>query len=248
MFRVTHTIPLFACLLVVLLLSSAPAPTPALAQGEPTPEAVSIEASDGLMLAGNFFFAPDAADAAPGVLLMHHGGGQKESWFPLVPALYDAGYAVLAIDMRGTGESGQSEDWDLAVDDTQRWLDWLGNVEGVDADHLSIIGASLGGDLAINVMEIDERIQTLIWISPLLEVEGITTDDAMAAVGEQGRPVFIMTAAGDIPSLEATHALFPLMSGNSQVRLYDNTGCCTFMFMLEPSAEDEALNWLELYG
>lgn len=242
------------CLLTVLVLGTLNTtnhPTPAAAQADPAPEFVSLEGSDGQALGGNYFFAPTAAadaEPAPGVLLMHHGNGQKESWHPLIPTLYEEGYAVLAIDLRGTGASGDEADWDLAVDDTQLWLDWLQNQDGVDPDRLSIIGASVGGDLAINVMELDERIQTLVWISPLIEVQGITTDDAMAAVMEQGRPVFVMTAAGDTPSLEATQVLFPLMTGDSQVRLYDNTGCCTFMYMLEPSATTATLEWLETYG
>lgn len=214
----------------------------------PQPERVTIVAGDELELVGNYF-APHLAEGetvAPGVLLMHHSGSRKESWGDFIQPLLDAGYAVLSVDLRGHGESGRSVDWDLAVDDTQRWLTWLGDRAEVDPEALSIVGASIGGDLGLNVMAIDERIQTIVVISPAVEVQGVTTDDAIVDIA--GRPVFLITGVDDDFSYEAVIELFPLMTGDSQVRLYDTGVCCTFLFLAEDSAASDIIAWLDTYG
>lgn len=246
------SIPVWSVVLVsvvasMLLLVTSPIEAKPDSQTPPA-ERVTLIASDELELVGNFY-APqlsDEASLAPGVLLMHHGGAAKEAWAGFVPDLLDAGYAVLSVDLRGHGESGRTIDWDLAVDDTQRWLTWLAEQASVDPDALSIVGASIGGDLGLNVMAIDERIQTIVVISPAVEVQGVTTDDALVDIN--GRPVFLITGAGDDFSFDAVNVLFPLMTGDSQVRLYDTSVCCTFIFLSEPSAATDIIAWLDIYG
>ena len=47
----------------------------------------------------------DAAESdgalLPAVLLMHQHNGRRRNWNPLIPALLDAGYVALAVDLVG---------------------------------------------------------------------------------------------------------------------------------------------------
>jgi pimeloyl-ACP methyl ester carboxylesterase len=211
-------------------------------------EEIRLEAQDGLELVG-LYFAPELAEdaeSAPAVLLMHHSGSVKESFIDFIPLLHDAGYAVLTVDLRGHGETGGRVDWDIAMDDTDRWLTWLSEQENVDPQAMSIVGASIGGDLGLNVMAIDERVQTIVVLSPSVEVQGITTDDAVEAIGD--RPIFLVGGDGDAAAVEALTTLLPLMSGNGQVRLYNTSACCSFFFMLEDDLADSIIAWLDVYG
>jgi pimeloyl-ACP methyl ester carboxylesterase len=208
---------LISAVLVLVLIGLA---APAAAQDTPEPQRVEVTASDGLTLVGNFFPASDAADdtGAPTVLLLHQFGASKTSWGPLIPALYDAGYTLLAVDLRGHGETGGSLDWPLAEQDTQTWLDWLREQPGVDPERLSIIGSSIGSNLALRGMADDERVVTAVAISPGLDYYGVTTQDAIETIGQ--RPVFLATAQRDTQSSAGVKTLATVVQGDALVRIY----------------------------
>ena len=114
---------------------SPPTLTPTL---EPTiPPAiidVEIEGAEGLMLKGTFYRA--TPNAAPGVLMLHMYGRTRADWDNLAKFLQSMGIACLAIDLRGHGETGGVEDWELAPLDVVAALDWLAARDDVDAEHL----------------------------------------------------------------------------------------------------------------
>src|SRR5687768_14550695 len=77
-------------------------------QGEelPTAQPVTIIADDGLTLVGDYFLSATDSDLPhPAVLLLHMIGSSRESWLPLIPDLQKAGYHVLAVDLRGQGDT-----------------------------------------------------------------------------------------------------------------------------------------------
>jgi pimeloyl-ACP methyl ester carboxylesterase len=202
--------------ILVLIAGTAPATAQATLQ----PQRVEIRASDDLTLVGNFFPATDAASdtGAPTVLLLHQYGANKTSWGPLIPALYDAGYTLLAVDLRGHGETGSSQDWVRARQDTQTWLGWLREQPGVDPERLSIIGSSIGSNLALRGMADDERVVTAVAISPGLNYFGVTTQDAIETIGR--RPVFLITAQLDTQSSAGVRILATIVKGDALIRIY----------------------------
>ena len=76
-------------------------------------------------------------------------GGQRADWLPLIPALTNAGYRVIAVDLRGHGETGGSNDWQAAIGDVQTWLDWIEAQPSMNPDKIAIVGASIGANLAL---------------------------------------------------------------------------------------------------
>lgn len=226
----------FLSLLIVMLVL----PISVFAQDAPlNVETVSIATNDDLALIGDYY--RPAGDAPRGsILLLHMLGNRRQSWAPLIPALVEANFAVLAIDMRGHGETGGLQDWALAEDDTQILIDWL-REQAPDAP-VGIVGASIGSNMALRGMANDAEVVTAVALSPGLDYRGVTTDDAVTAIGE--RPLFLVASRNDNPSGSDTQALFDLATGETQFRLYNGRIHGTGLFVSEPTIVDLVSAWL----
>ncbi|MBN1965838.1 MAG: alpha/beta fold hydrolase [Anaerolineae bacterium] len=232
--------------LVMLLVLGA---IPALAQDGAQPEAQRVElaASDGLTLVGDYY-APvpldeDAETGAPAVLLLHQLGGRRGAWEPIFAPLLEAGYAVLTVDMRAHGETGGRENWPLAEDDHQRWIDWLRAQDGIDAARVSVVGASIGSNMALRAMANDADIVTVVALSPGLDYADVTTADAVEAIGN--RPVMLVAAHRDTQSVEGVRELTLTLRGDSLVRLYDSTAHGYGLFLVKDDLIPLIIDWLD---
>ncbi len=150
---------------------------------------VEIAAQDGKKLYGSYFAVSDSD--GPAVLLLHQLYTNRSSWSPLVQPLLDAGYKVLAIDLRGYGKTRGKINWELAQDDTVAWGNWLKSQAGVQS--ISIIGSSMGSNLALNGCAAIEGCSGAVVISPSLNYFGVKTADAM----QSGFPILIIYADND---------------------------------------------------
>ncbi|MCZ7543712.1 MAG: alpha/beta fold hydrolase [Anaerolineae bacterium] len=225
----------------VLMLMLCAGVLPTGAQEGVEPQRIEITGADGQLLVGFYYVpaapspagAPDpgrrpppstppstlpASEGSPGVLLLHMIGGDSESWSSLTPALTQAGYATLAVDMRGFGETGGAQDWGLAEQDTYLWLDWLADQPEVDPNQLNIVGASVGANLALRAMAEDNRIVTTVALSPGAEYWGVTTEEAMAGIGD--RPLYFIASQGDTYSAGSVWYLAAMTQGDTAVRVY----------------------------
>jgi pimeloyl-ACP methyl ester carboxylesterase len=105
---------------------------------------VSFPTEDGGKIAANLYGSGEHA-----VLLVHGGPFTKESWTAQAPILVAAGFEVLAIDLRGHGESHGPGEADPS--DAQLALDVLAAVRYLHqhgAKSVSIVGGSMGGSAA----------------------------------------------------------------------------------------------------
>ena len=232
-------------LLVIMLLNAAVA-GPARAQERPEAQRVEIATRDGVTLVADWYAATTVGDAAqPAVILMHMLGSARGVWRTLLtPSLLDSGYAALAVDLRGHGQSGGTRgDWAMTEDDILAWLDWLREQPGIDPEGISLVGGSLGANLALRVMAADERIVTAVSLSPYVEVRGMTTDDAMQAIGE--RPVYLVAAQGDRDPAESVRTLAGLATGDVQMRLYPGSVHGTGMLTVHRGLGPSIVAWLD---
>jgi len=119
---------------------------------------VTYQTDDGVRIAASWYLPKDSK-SPPVVILLHEQDGTRAQWDPLVPVLVNAGYAVLAPDIRGFGESttairdGKEETVQFAnhpdaILDVSAALKWLKGQREVDSGRVGVIGARLGGDLA----------------------------------------------------------------------------------------------------
>ena len=78
-----------------------------------------------------------------GTVIFAHGGGQtRHSWRSASRALAQMGWRTVALDLRGHGDSGWSDDGDYRIERFARDLIGVARELG---DRPSLIGASLGG-------------------------------------------------------------------------------------------------------
>ena len=122
--------------------------------------------SDALTLRG-FLHVPDGAGRHPALVLCHgFGGSCRGAGHPeLAKAIEQAGYVVLRFDFRGCGQS-EGKRGNVIVEeevvDLRHALDWLSAQPCVDANRIGVIGASLGGSVAIEVAARDARVRLCV--------------------------------------------------------------------------------------
>ncbi|HEY1503552.1 MAG TPA: alpha/beta fold hydrolase [Stellaceae bacterium] len=122
--------------------------------------------SDGLALRG-FLHLPEGAEKHSGLVLCHGFGGscQGAGHPELAKVLERAGYVVLRFDFRGCGQS-EGRRGDVIVDeeiaDLRHAIDFLEAQPSVDAARIGVIGASLGGSVAIEVAARDARVRICV--------------------------------------------------------------------------------------
>jgi len=219
--------------------TTPPTPTPS-----PSPDfrLLNVIAADGVELMAAFY--PPRAGPAPGVLLLHMAGGQKEDWDPFVTRLQEAGYAALAPDLRGHGDSGGEVDWSASPDDVARaWATLVAQPE-VDRERTGIVGANIGANLALVVAAVEPGVRAVVLLSPGLDYWGVRTEEAMVAYGE--RPLLIVASEDDDYAAQAAHALAGLAQGVPVLTLYPNAGHGSAMFGPQPGLTDLILGWLSV--
>jgi pimeloyl-ACP methyl ester carboxylesterase len=117
----------------------APPPAPAVP--------VRLMTRDGVPIAGSYW--PGARPGGPAVLLLHGINNTRHLFYAKAEWLNGLGYAVLAIDLRGHGESGAVErtfGWREA-EDSEAAMRWLRS--GHPGRKVGVIGVSLGGAAAL---------------------------------------------------------------------------------------------------
>ncbi|QGG41554.1 alpha/beta fold hydrolase [Aeromicrobium yanjiei] len=103
-----------------------------------SPRTVSLSGADGLKLAADIW----GPDTGPSVLMLHGGGQTRHSWKATSRVLADAGLRVVALDLRGHGDSDWSPDGGYGFEKNSE--DVLEVLDQIDTPT-TIIGASLGG-------------------------------------------------------------------------------------------------------
>jgi dienelactone hydrolase len=108
---------------------------------------VSLETADGVPLIG--WYTPSRDGAA--IVLLPGSGGTKGSTIDHASALAEHGYGVLALDSRGTGDSGGvAHAWGWKGDqDVAAAIAWLSERPDVDPTRIGLLGLSMGGEIAL---------------------------------------------------------------------------------------------------
>jgi uncharacterized protein len=130
-------------------------------------ERVTFEA-DGLPLVGELH-RPDLGELLPGLVLTGPFTGVKEQVVgTYARRMADAGYAALAFDHRGFGESAgrrQHEDPGGKLADLRAAVGFLAAHPAVDADRIGLLGVCLGGGYAVRAAAFDPRVRVVAGVA-----------------------------------------------------------------------------------
>ncbi|MEO8609807.1 MAG: alpha/beta fold hydrolase [Chloroflexota bacterium] len=212
----------------------------------PEPQTIQIAASDGLKLVGDFYAAENPSDELkPAVLLLHIIGSDRHSWSPLIPSLLDADYSVLAIDLRGFGDTGGDINWSAATTDVQTWLDWLRGQSEVRPDAISIIGGSIGANLALIGCANDADCVTAIALSPGLVYYSLKPDINQLSK----RSALLIASQNDLYPANSVKQMMDSANGDIGARIYPGTAHGTHLFEGSDKVRDgliaTIINWLD---
>ena len=177
---------------------------------------------DDLELAASYY--PVDTNSAPAVLLLHSYGKTREEWGP-VPSLFQMnGIAVLALDLRGSGESTRRlsangvetvdyhkftpENYREMLLDINQAYDWLASQPGIDKHRIAVVGASIGANVALRYAAFNDEVVGLVLLSPGLFYQGLRTDDVIVGYGK--RPLRIAVSKDDAYAFESSKRLIEL--------------------------------------
>ncbi len=205
-------------------------------------EAVALPAADGVQIMGDLYLPAAGGERVPGVILLHMLGSNRRSWLDFPQTLVGACYAVLAIDLRGHGETSGQNDWVKARQDLQQEVDYLANRPEVRAEKIAIIGASIGSNLALNAGADKEAVRTVVLLSPGLDYAGVTTEDALERFG--ARPILIFASEEDTYAADSARVLDEAALGDHLLVMYQGAGHGTNMFAREPGLSQQIIDWL----
>lgn len=239
-------------LAAVLCMSSLPSNA---AEIDLNMQDISFTTPDGMHIVGSWII-PEAAAAkksanVPVVLLFHDYGLNRRDWGIFIPDLVQRGYGVLAIDLRGHGQSRREEaaspptPEDVMKNgpaDIQAALNWLKSQKHADTKRVAIIGAGIGGDLAyLGRSAFPKAIRVAVVISPSYST---VTDGTF--FGRQADSVLfcVSSKSKDGLSMMAADTLANFTKDPKKVVIYNSAAYGLGMFYKHPEIKREILEWV----
>lgn len=205
---------------------------------------ITFEGAEGLQITGDLYLPGSVRTAEyPAVILLHMLGQDRTSWGELPASLASECYIVLNMDLRGHGETQGDVNWDLAGEDIQKAIEFIGSAPGVSPDKIAIIGASIGANLALNGASEQPQVATVILLSPGLDYSGVQTEGALGGYG--ARPILIVASEEDSYAADSSRTLDNTATGEKKLIVLANAGHGTDMLSSDLTIETEILDWLE---
>lgn len=233
----------------VLILAAGCGPA-----GEPADRstALTLVAADGMKIAATEHGA--AVTPSPGLILVHMFGSDRGVWAAFAARAQREGYAVIAIDMRGHGDSAalNPDAPKYRQFATSDWLNVLQDIEaarvalvkaGTDPDRIGVVGASIGANLATAYASEHGDIAALVLLSPGRDYKGIEITGAFERYGK--RPSLLVTTEGDRYAADTSRALHRSATGFSELREFAGMYHGTEMLDAIPNAMIQILQWCD---
>jgi alpha-beta hydrolase superfamily lysophospholipase len=215
------------------------------------PEKVNFKTADGINIAANHWRRPAGS---PAVLLLHMMPAVKESWNEFALKLNQAGFGVLAIDLRGHGQSeGGPDGWknfsdsqhQKSIEDARAGFQFQKD-EGYSQFFLA--GASIGANLALQYLTESEYLSAALLLSPGLNYRGIETL-ALAAKIRPGQGLFFAAARDDkvIGADSMAQKLYDASDCKKEIKIFDKGGHGTDLFAAHPELMDQIIDWFHKF-
>ncbi len=204
---------------------------------------VTLTTADGIELHGVHEPVDGAAKA---VLLVHGERRTAHDWTFLQGKLQHAGFATLAIDLRGHGDSQgvgvpplPDETYQAMTADVDAGIAYL---RDQGASEIMLVGADLGANLVITAGADEDDVTNAVLLSPGLKIHSVRADAAIRAWGE--RSVLFVVSGDDAYAAKSALLLEAQARGVKHMEIYAGAGKGAAMLNREPACEGLVMSWL----
>lgn len=200
---------------------------------------VKLKTADNVAISG-----VESGTGAKGVVLIHGDGRSAADWSNFATKLASQGFHVVALDLRGHGASAQpapltDADWPKMVADIDAATAYL-RTKG--AKEIVLVGADVGGSLALNAAAKDPGVTSVVMISPTVTAHGVKVSDALTAYGQ--RPLMLVAASGDTMSAKAATLLEPKAMGPKSLQILGGSGSGVQLLNMDAGIQGTLIGWL----
>lgn len=205
-----------------------------------------LTTSDGVQLSMQ---VTEPNGAPKGILVLAHSlGGSKADWADFVSVANGQGYATVAFDFRGNGDS-QGDIRNFSETDFQQFPIDLKTVLEFTLKEFSrkpviLVGASIGANAVINVAAeegLSGRVKGLTLLSIGEDYRGLQT---VAAASQIHLPVLMVVSKEDDYAFKSTQALLSILpQDTTQAIQLERAGHGTAMLRNQLDLTQQILNW-----
>lgn len=197
---------------------------------------ITLRTEDGVTLRG-----AEYGGGTRGVVLVHGEGRSAGDWTWLAEKLATRGHRVVAVDLRGHGESDGSvaeEDWSKMVADVRAAV---AHLRGRGATELVLVGSRVGANLALNAAAVEPAVTGLVLVSPGMNLHGVPVKQALIDYGP--RPLLVLASEEDTYAAKTGLFLTTLANGDKHLELAVS-GAGTRMVNRDLELENLLVAWI----
>ncbi len=216
-------------------------------------ERISFVTNDDVEIVGDWQAAPTLLG---GAVLVHSMTTNRDSWAYAQRVLSKRGIATLAIDLRGHGESTNGPDGSVlnftafadadhqsSIHDVIGAVRWLRD-KGLSTDRIFVVGASIGANLAIQMLTEEPRMPGAVLLSAGKQYRGIDAfEDAQNLLPAQA--LYIVAAEDDAEAFKDSQQLYAEAPVNEKsFQQYKVAGHGTAIMNADSTLADKIADWM----
>lgn len=215
---------------------------------------IEYTTDDGVKVVGNWSTSPTTVGAA---ILIHAYPNTKESWGAFQVVLAKRGISSLAIDLRGHGESIHTQDGKAidyrafsdeetlsSMSDLHGAYEWIRS-RGIDRESVAFIGASIGANFALKMLEEYPSAPAGVLLSPGMNYHGVDIERTIENICTQQSVWIAASAEDDDESFKASQMIFDqLMVDKKMFKRLRRAGHGTMMIEGDAVLSGEIADWV----
>lgn len=225
-------------------------------------KSIQYTTEDNFNMTGNLYLPKlPKGQKAPLVVLLHSIGTNKRMWGDLPELLASKGYACLALDLRGHGQSIynsrlKERSWMYFTDkDYAKYpKDVIYSIEAmktqfgkkINTNKMIFIGSNIGANTAVlAAAKINKKgyfVKSIVMISPRLKIKNLFIPIEMVNYG--AHPILIFDNKNIPKGFNETLEIKKYAQGECVLKAFNGGGMGAALYKSTPSVKTDTINWV----